>query len=507
MVGNQGFVINEAGVGCTVTVTQQSVSAPASGGSGLLDVSAPSGCSWTATPGASWISLMPTSGTGPLSVSYAIAANTTAQVRSSNITISNVVIPVSQDAANCNQSLSPAQATVPASAGTYSFTVNGSCSYMATSNNGWIAIHSGAQGVGGGTVSYGVSANTSPSVRTGSISVGSQSFGVQQSGASCTLALNPAAVNVAAGGGSGTFAVNASGACAWQPAANVGWIHLTFAAVNGSGTVTYTIDATNQSAARAGVVAIGDRTFQVVQAGRPALQFTASGVVNGASFATGPVSPGEIISIFGTGIGPNPGASFQIAPDGGPIGTSLGGVEVLFDGTPAPLIYVSGLQISAIVPYEVGAPSSNVVIEYQGFTSNTVSLPVVASAPAVFTLDTSGSGQGAILNQDGSVNSASNPAAQGSIVVLFATGEGQTKPAGVDGKLAVAPLPKPVLPVSVQVDGLNATVTYAGGAPGLTAGVLQVNVQLPGGVGSGAVPVVLQVGNNISPSTVTVALQ
>ena len=146
-------------------------------------------------------------------------------------------------------------------------------------------------------------------------------------------------------------------------------------------------------------------------------------------------------------------------------------------------------------------------VEYQGFLSSPVPLDVAATAPAIFTLNGSGSGQGAILNQDSSVNGLANPAAKASIVVLYATGGGQTRPLGIDGQIATAPLPMPIAPVSVQIGGLDSVVTYAGAAPSFPAGVLQVNARVPAGVGSGSPAVVLKIGSAVSQSGVTVAVQ
>jgi len=135
---------------------------------------------------------------------------------------------------------------------------------------------------------------------------------------------------------------------------------------------------------------------------------------------------------------------------------------------------------------------------------------IVPASPSLFTADQSGKGQGAILNQDGSVNSDSNPADQGSIVVLWGTGDGQTDPPGVDGVLApdvLADLARPLLGVTVQIDNLDADVIYDGAAPGLVAGVLQINVRLPDGVHSGDVPVVVSVGGYPSQPGVTLAIK
>ena len=190
--------------------------------------------------------------------------------------------------------------------------------------------------------------------------------------------------------------------------------------------------------------------------------------------------------------------------------TSLGGTQLLFDGVPAPLIYARNDQVSGIVPYELsGKASTQVHVSFGGQISNTVKVPVVEVAPGIFTADSSGRGQGAIVNQDGTLNSASNPAPAGSIVFLYATGEGQTSPGGENGKPADSPAPQPISqPVTATVGGLSAPVLYAGGVPGLVAGVLQVNVQIPQGVGgSSSSPLILTFGKISTQPGVTVAVR
>jgi uncharacterized protein (TIGR03437 family) len=112
------------------------------------------------------------------------------------------------------------------------------------------------------------------------------------------------------------------------------------------------------------------------------------------------------------------------------------------------------------------------------------------------------------VNASGQPNNASHPAPIGSVITLYGTGEGQTSPAGMDGKLGSVPLPHPVLPVTVTIGGQTATVQYAGGENGTVAGVLRMDVQIPSGIQTGsAVPVVFQVGGVSSPSGVTIAVQ
>jgi uncharacterized protein (TIGR03437 family) len=215
------------------------------------------------------------------------------------------------------------------------------------------------------------------------------------------------------------------------------------------------------------------------------------GVLNGASLLPGPVAPGEIITILGSGIGSPPGF------DG-----------ITFDGLPPPLIYISSDQVNAVVPFGIaGHASTTLGIVNATRISTRISLPVAPSAPGIFTLSGSGAGRGAILNQDLTVNSPDNPAARGSIIVLYATGAGQTDPAGTDGRIPTTVLPRPLLPVSVQVGGAPAEVLYAGAAPDQISGVLQVNCRVPMESAAGqTVPVFLTVGQATGPS-VTVALR
>ncbi|MEZ5355724.1 MAG: SBBP repeat-containing protein [Bryobacteraceae bacterium] len=226
-----------------------------------------------------------------------------------------------------------------------------------------------------------------------------------------------------------------------------------------------------------------------------------SRIGNAASYEAGVLAPGEIVVIEGTRIGPD-----TLAEAG--LQTSFGATRVLFDGVAAPLIYVSAKQTSAIVPYAVARrTTSEVMVEYQGRRSASVRVPVVAAVPGLFSANASGRGQAAALNQDGTFNGAGSPVAGGQAIVLFGTGEGQTDPDGVDGRIARTPLPKPLLPVGVVIDGSPAEVLYAGAAPGLVSGVIQVNARVPLGTPSGDRTVVLRVGGAASQTGLTIAVR
>lgn len=281
----------------------------------------------------------------------------------------------------------------------------------------------------------------------------------------------------------------------------------TVTTIAGSGAAGYSGDGGAGAAAQifspggivsdaAGNVYFADRNNDAIRELQPVSQTTLiSAVFDAASESPIPVSPGKLVVIYGTGLGPAQFAAAQ--PSGGVFASQLAGTTVTFNGIPAPLLYTFSSQLAAIAPYELTGSTAQVVVSYMGQTSNTFQVQLAAAAPSIFTANGTGAGQAAAVNLNGTLNSASNPVAQGSYVSLYATGAGLTTPSSVDGQLAVSPYPKPILPVSVTIGGQPATVGYAGAAPGEVAGLMQINVLIPASVTPGGyVPVVLQVGNN-----------
>jgi uncharacterized protein (TIGR03437 family) len=278
--------------------------------------------------------------------------------------------------------------------------------------------------------------------------------------------------------------------------------------IDGTGLAAGTYNGTVTVAATGG--ATGSTTVAVtltVTAPTP----TISKITNGASFATGNIAPGEVITLFGTDLGPGTPATLTV--DAGKVTTTLGGVQVLINGIAAPLLFVSNLQVSAVVPYEIAQfANANVQVKFVGQSSVGTAVGVTTTAPGVFTQNSRGDGPGAILNQNLSVNAPNNAATRGDTIVIYATGEGQTAPLGVTGKVttvnATPPLtPAPLLPVSVLIDGKPAAISFVGQAPGLVSGVLQLNVVVPTTAATGAVSLTVSVGGNTSQSGVTVSLK
>ncbi|MBV8846309.1 MAG: hypothetical protein JO307_26180 [Bryobacterales bacterium] len=271
---------------------------------------------------------------------------------------------------------------------------------------------------------------------------------------------------------------------------------------------------------------------------RPPGTPTISSVVNSASFQPN-LSPGSLVTITGTYLGTPPLSgqfgNLSVLP------TSLGNTTLNLNGIPAPLLYVSPDQINAVVPYGVGAAGATTLCAVvnrfagswppSGFEENSIPfcVPLAGTSPAIFTAGQSGSGQGAILNDtpSGGFNRTDNPSARGSYITFYATGvgpwgqpvvSGVKQPAIQDGSLVLGLgdptfTPQfegyvPTSPISLTIGGQPAKVTYAGAAPHMVAGMLQVNAVIPSNVSSGAQPLVLTVGqNDNSQQHVTVAVQ
>ncbi len=233
-------------------------------------------------------------------------------------------------------------------------------------------------------------------------------------------------------------------------------------------------------------------------------------VVNAASFIPGPIAPGEIVTIFGSNIGPTTLTSYILNPNN-TFSTTVADTQVLFDTFAAPIIYVRNDQLSVVVPFEIaGRPTVNITIRRGGQTSAVLQIQVANFAPGLFTTNQAGNGQAAIINQNNSTNGPGNPASQGQAVSIYLTGAGLmslgNQTGGVSG---VSPLP--ALPsnsaVSVTIGGQPASVEYAGGAPGAIAGLYQINARIPANIGSGPQPVSVTVGGVPAQGNVTLFVQ
>jgi uncharacterized protein (TIGR03437 family) len=226
------------------------------------------------------------------------------------------------------------------------------------------------------------------------------------------------------------------------------------------------------------------------------------GILNAASLVVNtPLSPGSISSLFGLNLAATAQRGTAIPP-----ATLLAGTQLLFNGIPAPLFYVSPDQVNFQMPAEISGPTAQVTAVVNGTTSLAASLPVAPVSPGIFTLDNTGSGQGAVLNQDYSINSAQNPAPAGSAIMIYATGLGQTNPPFTTGQPGGTEPPNVTVNTpAVLINGSPAQLLFSGLAPGFP-GEYQVNAVIPPGTPSGAA-ISLQIriaGQNSNTATIAV---
>jgi len=205
------------------------------------------------------------------------------------------------------------------------------------------------------------------------------------------------------------------------------------------------------------------------------------------------IAPGEIVTLRGRGLGPAEGVAG--------LATELANVRVLFDETPAPLLWVQDRQVNLIAPWGLERPCLppqplsgcgdsepiRMVLEVDGRRSGFWDIPYVPASPGVFTESSSGQGQVVMLNEDGSWNSAENPASAGELVTFYATGLGPIQPPGVDGQVQghERVLVSAILPVEVAISRKSAEVRFAGVRPGMLHGLFEVQAVVPSGLEPG----------------------
>jgi uncharacterized protein (TIGR03437 family) len=252
-------------------------------------------------------------------------------------------------------------------------------------------------------------------------------------------------------------------------------------------------------------------------------------VVNYASFSTptvggnSVVSPGEMISIFGSAFGPS--QVIQAEPVCNPAPciypTSLGTPSTMVEfeltptiWTPAPLIFAQTNQVNAVVPFAATAGSTlNMRVTYNALVSSAITLAVEAANPGIFTIDSSGRGQSASLNYNSvtgayTLNSSNNAALKGSIVSLYLTGGGAVTPAVPAEGVVISTAPTLDNQPSVTIGGDGATVISATGVPGSIAGLVQLNVTVPTTVTAGKeLPIVVTIAGRSSPATATLSVK
>lgn len=217
------------------------------------------------------------------------------------------------------------------------------------------------------------------------------------------------------------------------------------------------------------------------------------GVLSAASYAPAgnPIAPGEYLALFGSGLAAGPAIS-KI-----PYQPTLNGVTVLINGRQAPLYYVSSTQINALVPYATQGPNATIMVQNGTANSNTVTVPVAATAPGFFSADESGTGIAAVYHGNAALGlvTANNPASAGETIVVYLAGMGAVSPAVTDGAPSNELTSIQASPLTVYIADQPATLAYSGLQPSFP-GLYQLNVVLPLAIFSTAnVPMSIQTPN------------
>lgn len=197
--------------------------------------------------------------------------------------------------------------------------------------------------------------------------------------------------------------------------------------------------------------------------------------------ASGSIAPGEMLSIYGVGVGP----LTPVSAGSGTLPTSLGGSSVTINSTPVPISYASAYRLDVQAPFSLPPGDAQIQATFNGASTTIATVKVVDVSPGIYTFLPGGTGRITAVNQDGASNSEVTPAAKGSVITVYASGLGTVTPAVTEGTVPPAtPVSNTTSPVTAVLGGLVAPVQFAGLAPGFP-GLYQLNIQIPADAPSG----------------------
>ena len=496
--------------------------------------------------GGNWLQVTPNNGATPASLFVSVTPLAAGQAGtfSGVVQISNLsdgtqlAVPVSMTLSGATLSASPSNLSFSLSAGsttpaTQTVQISGSANnlFTAAADSAWLSVSpnsgtvpgsvtvtAGAAGLSAGNYA-GIVTVTSAGVTTNitvTLNVTSSAAPVltpsnltfQHTPGAALPSVQTIAVNSTAG--PTPFSVTS------RTALGGNWLNVTPDSTNTPATLSVGVLPTGLAAGTyRGIITVsnsagsGGRTAEVTLIVTAPAGPTLRTALHGALRELSAITPGMILSLQGSALGPIAGIGGTVT-SAGAFETALNGFRVLFDGIPAPILYSGDTRMDVVAPYAIaGRLSTRVQVENAGARSDALELTLSPdAAPGIFSLDNSGRGQAAALNENGTVNGPSNPASQTGVLVFYATGEGEATPAGRDGRIIATDLRVPVLPVAVNIGGVPVEVLYAGSAPNLVSGVMQVNVRLNSEVPRGAaIRLELRVGPAPSQAGITVAIQ
>jgi len=263
-IAGNTFTVNQAAAACSYSLSATSQSVAVNGGTGTVTVTAGAGCGWTAVSNAtSWLTVTSgATGSGGGSVGFSATANNLTTMRSGTLTIAGATFTVNETA--CGYTLTPTSQSLTAAGGTGSVTVatGTACPWTAVSNAGWVSVTSGATGTGGGTVGFSAAGNSGTTTRAGTITIGGQTFTVNE--AACSFTVSPTSVNTSFSAKTGTLTVTTTAACTWTASSPVSWVTVGSGGT-GSGTLTYTLTANGQTTSRTTTLTVAGQSIGVTQ--------------------------------------------------------------------------------------------------------------------------------------------------------------------------------------------------------------------------------------------------
>lgn len=505
-VAGSTFTVTQSAPTCTYTLSTTSLSVLAPASDGTVTVIANGGCAWTAVSSAPWITVSSGgSGSGNGTVSLSIGANTAAGSRTGTVTIAGQTLTVTQQGVPCTTTISPSSVSAPESAttNTVSVAAPGGCAWTAASNAAWITIDSGASGNGPGTVTYTLAPNSATTVRTGTMTIGGQTFNVSQSGRSCAVAFNPGSMSIAAGGGANTVDVTTGAGCAWTAVPSASWIAVTSGGSgNGLGTIGFTVAANTGTFVRTGTITVGGALFQISQSGTCSYSMSPLSVSAGAAATTTNVYVGAAAGCSWTAV--SNAAWLDVASN--PSGTGSGTVTLSADAneTTSPRVGTATIAGQTFT-FNQGACSYNaspttVTLAAAGMTTNAfitagTSCSWTASSNASWiTFPQGSSGTGTSWLQYTVAPNPNTTPRSGTVTIAGRT---------LTVNQAAAPCTFTVTPLNIVVSKNGATTTIAVAAASGCAWTVQNSLNwvttTSGQSGTGNGSVVLQVGPNPLP--------
>jgi YVTN family beta-propeller protein len=335
-IAGQTFTINEAGVPCSYSLSATSASFNSNGGTGSVNVTAPSGCAWTAVSNIGWTQVTSgASGNGNGSVNFSVNANNTANSLSGTLAIAGQTFTVNESGVACTYSLSASSGSFNSNGGTGSVNVTApsGCSWTAVSNQGWTQVTSGASGNGNGTVNYSVNANNTANSLSGTLTIAGQTYTVTESGVSCTFTLSATSASFNSAGGTGSVNVTAPAGCSWTAVSNQGWTQVTGGASgSGNGIVNFSVNANNGVNSISGTLTIAGQTFTINESGIACgYSLSASSASLGAAAGGGSVN---VITSAGCGWTASSDSTSWLTVTAGSAGTGNGTVSFAVTANP-----------------------------------------------------------------------------------------------------------------------------------------------------------------------------